>query len=190
MILEFRGSHQSAEKPGCPKHTLPLAHRVQAAPAAQISQPRPPPALPAPGLTVQGGLAADVVEELGVVGKHPPAGGTGHHLLLRVAAQVLPQFAAALEGAVTVWGGTAQLRALPRVTASLNSSFCLLLRLAGLQNPHGAGGDHHSTTSVAPQAVRAIAQTQEKFMNKVQIKGINCSLFSKAGITYKGEVVH
>lgn len=80
-----------------------------------------------------------MVEELGVVGKHPPTGGTGHHLLLRVAAQVLPQFAAALEAAVAVWGGTAQLRALPWDTASLNSSFFILFWPARLQNPHRAG---------------------------------------------------
>lgn len=43
-----------------------------------------------------------MVEELGVVGEHPPTGWTGHHLLLRVAAQVLAQFAAPLEGAIAV----------------------------------------------------------------------------------------
>lgn len=53
-------------------------------------------------LTVQHGLTADVVKELGVVGKHPTTGRAGHHLLLRVAAQVLPQLAAPFEGAVTV----------------------------------------------------------------------------------------
>lgn len=43
-----------------------------------------------------------MVKKLGVVGEHPPTGRTGHHLLLCVAAQVLPQFAAPLEGAITV----------------------------------------------------------------------------------------
>lgn len=47
-ILEFCGSHQPAQKPGCSKPTLPLPHRLQAAPATQTPQPRAPPAPPCP----------------------------------------------------------------------------------------------------------------------------------------------
>lgn len=78
----------------------PFAPGAQAAPAtqppAQGAAPRPQ------QLTVQRSLTADVVEELGVVGEHPAAGGARHHLLLRVAAQVLPQLAAPFERAVAV----------------------------------------------------------------------------------------
>jgi hypothetical protein len=47
-----------------------------------------------------------VIKELGVVGKHAPAGGTGHHLLLGVAAEVLSKLVAVLEGAGTAWEET------------------------------------------------------------------------------------
>ena len=36
-------------------------------------------------------LPVEVVEQLGVAGEHAAAGGAGHHLLLGVAPQVLPQ---------------------------------------------------------------------------------------------------
>lgn len=44
-----------------------------------------------------------MIEELGVVGEHAPAGGAGHHLLLGVAAEVLTELRAAFEGAGTAW---------------------------------------------------------------------------------------
>lgn len=47
-----------------------------------------------------------MIEELGVVGEHAPAGGAGHHLLLGVAAEVLTELRAAFEGAGTAFPAT------------------------------------------------------------------------------------
>jgi hypothetical protein len=55
---------------------------------------------------MRSGAGWDGIKELGVVGKHAPAGGTGHHLLLGVAAEVLSKLVAVLEGAGTAWEET------------------------------------------------------------------------------------
>lgn len=154
---------QAAPSTPCPWPTGYRQLQPPKSPSPGLPQP-----LPAPRLTVQGGLAADVVEELGVVGKHPPTGGTGHHLLLRVAAQVLPQFAAALEATVAVWGGTAQLRALPRDqphSTTAASSSCFGQR--GSKTPTEQG----EITTAQPvwpptQAVKTTTQMWDKLTKK------------------------
>lgn len=47
-----------------------------------------------------------MIQELGVVGKHAPAGGTGYHLLLGVAAEVFSKLTAVFEGAGAAFPAT------------------------------------------------------------------------------------
>lgn len=47
-------------------------------------------------------LPNDVVKQLGVVGVHPPTAWTCHHLLLRVASQVLSQFRTPFDSGFTI----------------------------------------------------------------------------------------
>ena len=67
-------------------------------------------------LTLVSGLASDVVEELGVVGEHASTGRAGHHLLLGVASQVLPQLETPFERGPAVWRPEHTDRALLRGT--------------------------------------------------------------------------